>query len=33
LLVLGSRNNMSFVPLRDYRWFVKNWERITKVNA
>jgi len=28
LLVLASRNNMSFVPMRDYSWFVKDWERV-----
>jgi glycosyltransferase involved in cell wall biosynthesis len=30
LLVLASRNNMSFVPMRDYSWFVKDWERVTQ---
>jgi glycosyltransferase involved in cell wall biosynthesis len=27
LIVLSSRNNMSFLPLRDYSWFIKSIER------
>ena len=27
LVVLSSRNNMSFLPLRDYSWFIKNIDR------
>lgn len=30
LMVLASRNTMSFLPLRDYSWFVKSWERPIK---
>jgi glycosyltransferase involved in cell wall biosynthesis len=33
LLILMSRNNMSFVPLRDYSWFVKNCERVVEQSA
>jgi glycosyltransferase involved in cell wall biosynthesis len=28
LLILASRNNMTFVPLRDYAWFVRDCEEL-----
>jgi len=30
LLILASRNNMTFVPLRDYAWFVKDCEELRR---